>query len=111
MYPERERLKSMPSTSSPIELVSRGYDVSQLVEELKEPKVWNRYPVRLYGPHSNLSDVWVRYNDFANYDPKDPAKFNEPHDAVWYPVVSEIPSVLPLVFDVMHEVCGERLGG
>lgn len=100
----------LPNTSSPIELIGSGYDVSALVEQLRGD-VWNRHPVRLYGPHSKLSDIWVRYNAWENYDPKCPARFNDEHEAVWYPVVEDIPAVKPIVFDVMNAVGGIELGG
>lgn len=100
----------MPNTSLPIERIGTGYAVADLIEQLKGD-VWNRHPVRLYGPHSKLSDIWVRYNAWENYDRHSPAAFNEPHEAVWYPVVKDIPAVIPLVFDVMRAVEGEHLGG
>lgn len=100
-----------PNISSPIDRIASGFEVEELVEQLSAPGVWNRHPVRLYGPHSKLSDVWVRYNAWENYDPAKPAAFNEPHEAVWYPVIHDIPAVIPLVFDVMRDVEGERLGG
>lgn len=101
----------LPNTNSPIELIRGGFDVSELVKQLDRPDVWNRYPVRLYGPHSKLSDVWVRYNDWGNYDPHNPARFNDEHESVWYPVHTDIPAVISLVFDVMRNIQGERLGG
>jgi hypothetical protein len=101
----------LPNTNSPIEWISSGFEVVELVRQLQNPGVWNRYPVRLYGPHSKLSDCWVRYNAWENYDPQNPGAFNEPHEAAWYPVVNDIPAVVPLVFDVMREVEAEHLGG
>jgi len=73
------------------------------------PDVWNRQNTRLYGPHSKLSDIWVRYNAWENF--KDRESFNGPHESVWYPVLADIPAVKPLVLDVMRFVEGKRLGG
>jgi len=85
-------------------------DVAPLVAQIAaNPTVWNRQDVRLYGPHSKLSDIWIRYNAWENF--KDRESFNAPHESVWYPVAEEIPAVKDLIFDVMRLVRGERLGG
>lgn len=94
----------MPSTNC-IRSLGVILDVRELVEQLKQP-VWNRQPERLYGPHSKLSDIWVRYA--ATYDPE---KMHEPHESVWYPVADEIPAVFSLVDQVMDLVQGQKLGG
>lgn len=98
----------MPSIS----LIRRGFDVSLLLEEIAaRPSVWNRQTVRQKAyAHAAISDIWVRYNAWENFK-GDLHAFNEPHDSSWYPVASEIPAVRELVFDVMREVRGERLGG
>lgn len=59
--------------------------------------------------HSDISDIWVRYNDFANYQ-GDMATFNAEHDSVWYPSADILP-IRDIVFDLMAKVRGERLGG
>lgn len=101
----------LPNTNSPIELIGTGYEVSELVDQLNNPAVWNRYPVRLYGPHSTLSDVWCRYNAWENYDPRNPAAFNEEHESVWYPIVEELPALKPLIYRVLIAIDAVRLGG
>lgn len=101
----------LPNTNSPIELISSGYAVGDLVDQLQNPSVWNRHPIRLYGPHSKLSDIWVRYNAWENYDPQNPAAFNDPHEAVWYPVVKDLPAVFPLIERLTREVGAQQLGG
>jgi hypothetical protein len=93
---------------TPIQSLGATLEVTELVEQLKAPSLWNRQNVRLYGPHTKLSDIWVRYNDWANF--KDRESFNGQHESVWYPVASEI-AVKPIVFDVMKLVEGTRLGG
>jgi hypothetical protein len=98
----------------PIYQVGRGLDVSQAVAEIEsQPDVWNRHDLRTnrYGtPHKSIPDIWVRYNDWANFD-GDAAAFNGPHESAWYPVIEQLPAVRKIVFDVMHCVQGETLGG
>ena len=105
----------MPDINSdpPIRNVASGFDVRPLVAQIEAaPSIWNRYRVRTegYGAHSDVSDIWVRYNAWENYG-GDLAAFNAEHESAWYPVVTQIPAVKPLVFDVMRAVEGERLGG
>jgi len=90
-----------------------GVDVAPLNAEIAaHPEVWNQYSLRrqVYGsPHNNLSDIWVRYNDWANFNGSREA-FNDEHESVWYPEAALIPSVAPIVFGIMAAVEGERLG-
>jgi hypothetical protein len=96
-----------------IRLLFSGVDVSGLNAEIAaHPEVWNQYSLRrqVYGsPHNNLSDIWVRYNDWANFNGSREA-FNDEHESVWYPEADLIPSVAPIVFGIMAAVEGERLG-
>lgn len=92
-----------------------GFDVNRLIDQLdKSPHVWNTHKLRTetYGtPHTQVSDIWVRYNDWANFD-GDAAKFVlEPHQSTWYGVIEYIPAVVKLVVDVFNEVEGKELGG
>lgn len=87
-------------------------DVSGVVAELAaHPELWNAHTTRtqVY-EHGDVDDIWVRYNAWTNFT-GDVAAFNEPHDAVWYPAIESLPSLKPLLFDLMRRVEGERLGG
>lgn len=99
---------------SPIRLLFKGVDVAPLNAELAaNPEVWNAYTPRREGyggPHTQLSDYWVRYNDWANFN-GDREAFNDPHESVWYPESELTPAVKPIVFGLMAAVDGERLGG
>lgn len=89
------------------------FDVEQAAEEIEaHPEIWNQYSLRTegYGPHSNISDIWVRYNAWDNYL-GDRATFNAEHESSWYPCVEKIPSVKKIVFDLMRKVEATRLGG
>jgi hypothetical protein len=95
---------------TPIRSLGVRFEIDELLAQIHaNPSVWNRHKTRLYGVHSDVSDIWVRYNAWENF--KDQASFNQEHESVWYPVLAEIPAVKPLVLDVMRCVEGERLGG
>lgn len=101
------------SLSSLIKLASDVNVAPLLSEILRHHELWNQHRARTnaYGtPHGDISDIWVRYNAFENFD-GDLAKFNEPHESVWYPAFEALPSIRPIVFDLMRAVEGERLGG
>lgn len=78
------------------------------------PEYFGERPHRAYqagSPHSQMSDIWVRYNAFENLDPENPAAFNNEHDSVWYPIYEKLPEIKPILFGLMAIVDGERLGG
>jgi uncharacterized RmlC-like cupin family protein len=54
-----------------------------------------------------VSDIWVRYNSMANFGPR----FNDAHNAGWYPAWRALLDLHPLVYWLMETVEGERLGG
>jgi hypothetical protein len=99
---------------SPIRLVTAGVNVSEAAEQLDaHPEEWNTHTLRTeaYGtPHGGISDIWVRYNDFAHFD-GDGAKFNGPHDSVWYPVADKLPAIKALAEQVYAIAGGKTLGG
>lgn len=91
-----------------IKPVASGFDVKPLVAALADPGLWDRIRFRKEAyEHSQMSDIWVRYNDIKNLG----EHFNDEHESVWYPIYHEIQEFRPLVFDVMGLVFGERLGG
>lgn len=92
-----------------------GVDVSAAREQLfAHPELWNQHTVRTAQyAHSNISDIWVRYNPFHNYDPNNGGleAFNREHEAHWYPAVDACPAIKDVCLDVMRMVEGVRLGG
>jgi hypothetical protein len=93
--------------------IAEGIDVMPLRLAIKrQPWLWDQNTMRKYGagtPHAQMSDIWLRYNDWANYA-GDHQEFAKAHDAVWYPAYYSLPQVRPLVFGLMAQVEGERLG-
>jgi len=98
------------------ELVCNDLDVTTLQQEiLKNYDEFDKYNYRrtfTNSPHSEMSDIWARYNDVKPFEEKgDLTGFEAEHDSIWYPVIDKIPSVKKVVFDLMRKVDGERLGG
>lgn len=98
----------------PIRSLGVRFDVSALVDQLAaHPEAWNRHTMRTEAyatPHKAVSDIWVRYNDWANFD-GDPQAFNAAHESVWYPVIVDIPAAWSICRRVMRHVGGKTLGG
>lgn len=98
----------------PIRILRRGINVQPLVEDLeRHPELWNRNRFRTAGgygnPHSQLSDIIVRFNDWRNWK-GDRAQFNEEHESVWWKPYLKLPAIKPFVFDLMRMFYAERLG-
>jgi len=91
-----------------------GIDITKVRAGLAaHPELWNQHRIRtkVY-EHSQVADIWVRYNDWKNYDPaRGLASFNQEHDASWYPAADVIPELRTMALDVMRQVEGVRLGG
>lgn len=62
-------------------------------------------------PHNEMEDIWLRYNDIKPYEKTgDYSTFNDEHDPIWYESIKKLPEAIPLIFDLMAKVRGERLG-
>jgi quercetin dioxygenase-like cupin family protein len=94
--------------------VASGFNVAEAVKQLDaHPEVWNlhRQRTEMYGtPHNGVSDVWVRYRDWAEYT-GDWQAFHEEHTSVWYPCVAVLPAVWSLARKVKRHVGAKTLGG
>jgi len=83
-------------------------NVDDLAKRLQDDGLFNLYDWRKEKyAHRDMKDIWVRYNHVSNLG----ERFNDVHDSVWYPIIEKIPEVLPIVFNLMAFVSGERLGG
>lgn len=96
--------------------IVQGVDTAPVLLELaRNPRLWGRRRFRKdipEGPHSEMTDIWLRYNDEKPYKAKnDYTGFNDAHDAVFYPEWYALPQVRPIVFGLMARVEGTRLGG
>jgi len=88
-------------------------DVEPLKKKLLEcEECFNKYLARTEdenSPHRESTDIWVRYGD---YEKLGSSVFLEEHESIWFPIFDKLKQeLIPIVFDLMHEVGGERLGG
>jgi len=98
----------------PIRILHRGANVAPLIQQLDAaPELWDENVFRTEGaygnPHQKISDIIVRFNDWANWT-GDRAKFNEEHESVWWGAYDKLPYLQALVFDLMRVFFAERLG-
>lgn len=95
--------------------IGAGINVHPLNMELKrQPFLWNKNPARLSkrGPHHETSDIYLRYRDETeNFKTGDFSNYCDEHIPVWYKSIENLPSAKKLIFDLMHHVKGEMLGG
>lgn len=99
----------------PIQHLASGFPVAHLIRQLDaNPQLWNEYSLRTdrYNtPHDEVSDIWVRFNDWKNFH-GDAVKFTiEPHKSVWYPCIVKIPAAWSMARKIYRFVGGKKLGG
>lgn len=94
--------------------IAEGINVLPLQMALvRQPELFGKHTGRsdaYSSPHSQMKDIWVRYNKFDNFL-SSPATFNDEHDSVWYPEAALIPEARQIAMILMSMVGGERLGG
>lgn len=92
--------------------IAQGFDVVPIMLELhRSPGLWDEnthrqcYPNT---PHAATSSVWVRYRPAAEI--KELSSFSEEHRNVFWPAWYALPSLRPLVFNLMARVSAVELG-
>lgn len=97
-----------PFTRHPIDVAAAAAQLDA------HPQLWNTFTLRTTqykgGPHAQVDDIFVRYRDRAEYQPKFPSRFHGKHFPVWYPAYGILTELRPLIFGLMTEVNGESLG-
>lgn len=95
--------------------IADGVDVTPLLLAIKQhPELWNQFSIRKTTtgtPHTEMSDIWVRYRPFEEFDPANPKAFLEAHFPVWYPAWHALPQLRPIVFGMMARMEATHLGG
>ena len=89
-------------------------DVSELKAQIDfHPELWdaNEMRTRMFAisPHRDVSDIWLRYNPFENFDPKNPQAFACEHKTVNYPAWDLLPAAGEIIQSLLNE--GDELGG
>jgi len=94
--------------------IAFGVDVMPLLMALKQhPELWNQNTLRTThenSPHTEVSDIWLRFNDLTPFDDEDVAGVLDQHESIWYPAIDHLPQARQLIFALMARVEGERLG-
>lgn len=83
-----------------------GFDVAPVLAEIDaHPELWDAHGYRTKldkGPFAETSDIWVRFRDPSHLS--DPQKFAGEHFAQWYPAFHSLPSLRPLLGDILASV-------
>jgi hypothetical protein len=86
-------------------------DISVLMHQIaRQPELWDQNRLRTCHPgtaHSQVSDIWVWFNDV---DPKALAAVVDDRETIPYPAWNLLPAVRPILFGLMRQVEGTRLG-
>lgn len=93
-------------------LIDSGIETAPFLAQIEEhPELWNQNDGRTRegSPHYGIPDIWVRYR--AQSEVTDPAQYNEPHWASFYPAWDLLPAMHPIVFGLMAKVRATYLGG
>ena len=98
---------------SPFRLIAAGCDVAGVNAELDaHPELWGARSYRTVdptSPHAASSDVWLRYR--ALHELTSPASYRERHFAEFYPEWGLLPSLHPIVYNLMAHLRAVHLGG
>jgi hypothetical protein len=93
--------------------ITQGIDVVPTLLALnRQPELWDEFTERKTAPgtpHSGMSDIWLRYR--AREELTEPARYGEPHVPVFYPAWDRLPSLRPIVFNLMAYMSAVQLGG
>lgn len=97
------------------ERIATGIDVAPLRAQLAaHPELWDQHSSRKASagtPHREMSDIWVRYRDYADLETVGRERFNDIHVSEWYPAWHVLTEIKPIVLGLMACVHGEMLGG
>lgn len=92
--------------------IAHGVDVLPLLLELhRQPQLWDEnthrqsYPAT---PHAATKSIWVRYRPAAEINGLE--SYREEHRNEFWPAWHLLPSLRPLVFNLMARVCAVELG-
>lgn len=90
-------------------MIAEGVDTSPVVQALfRNADLWDAYPIRTQHPgtaHADVSDILVFFNDLS-----DPSSVVNDREVVAFPAWERLPQLRPLIFGLMNQVGGIRLG-
>lgn len=92
-------------------------DVSGVLEQLAEASdLWDSVNLRREfpgSPHTEMTDIWVRYADYRVYEAGDEIllRMSREHIPVWYPAWKRLPALRPIVHGLAALTSAEMIGG
>lgn len=96
-----------------LQLIRSNIEVAPILAEVDAaPELWGGHPERTApsdSPHRESLDVWLRFR--PQDELTEPARYSEPHFAAWYPAMARLPSLRPVIFDLMRTMEAVYLGG
>lgn len=97
------------------QLLAQNIVVAPLLHAIqRQPELWDENKLRTthpQSPHTEVSDIWLRFNDLKSYQATGDAKnVIDEHESFNYPALLKLPQVRPIIYDLMRFVEGERLG-
>ena len=91
-------------------LASNVEVVSLMAAIVRQPELWNQNKLRTEHPgtaHSQVEDIWIRFNSLEE---EDLLSVVDSHESVWYSGAAALPQARPIIFALMRQVEGIRLG-
>lgn len=94
-----------------------SFDTQNALDELAEnPDLWNQidFRTKLYenSPHREVSDIILRYRDYAEFDADDAKHFSDKHESIWWDAIEKLPEVRKLIDSIMWQMPSHaELGG
>lgn len=89
-------------------------DISALLSSLmQQEELWNQYTLRTSyqgSAHSEVSDIWLRFNDFAKYKEGEYGLIFGDCSSINYPAWEKLPEVQKLIEELMCKVNAKELG-
>lgn len=87
-----------------------GIDIVPILHALHtQPQLWNANALRREypgTPHAECDDIWLRFQP----EGLTVHEVVDAHESVNYPALAALPMVRPIIFGLMRQVEGERLG-
>src|SRR5258708_4442572 len=79
-----------------------------------QPELWNQNTLRTsheLSPHREVEDIWLRFDDLKEF--QETGSLNsllDGKESVWYPPAAALPQEGTIIFALMRQVEGIRLG-
>jgi hypothetical protein len=101
---------------SPMKRLDFRVDVTEAITQLNEnPELWDQFDMRtkLYAqsPHREVHDIWLRYRDWAEFDPENAQNFSNEHESVDYPALQKLPAIAAIIEDIVQRLGPVKVGG